>query len=234
MAVNLTLVAQPNVIQKGQMLEISVAVTDQFGISKTAPRIYMEIIDSKGIIVWPLSVIAKNTSAFSRLISTAELETNTNYTIRIAINTKMIRQAYAFFKTGRTPIPGLIAPISLLPTILPRILDPTLLKKLIPKTLKKKDIAKKIYLVYTTELDQRVCPICLNFAGRTFAIDDPNIIKIGPPELGGETHYNCRCVYTPENVLIAAVVKAKAIRANVMKVILAVKKHKQKKVLQRV
>ena len=87
--VNLTLVTQPAIIQKGQMLEVSVAITSPLGMSVTVPRVYMEILDSKGVVVWPLSVIAKNTSGFTRLISTAELETNTRYTVRTALNPKL-------------------------------------------------------------------------------------------------------------------------------------------------
>ena len=101
---------------------------------------------------------------------------------------------------------------------------------LLPLTLVPETPDKPIYLVYTTELDQRVCPICINFEGRTFKPDDPDIIRIGPPELGGRTHYNCRCVYTPENVLNAALLKAKTLRASILAVV-AVRKHKQKRKL---
>lgn len=214
--VNLTLVTQPAVIQKGQMLEVSVAITSPLGLSVTVPRVYMEILDSKGVVVWPLSVIAKNTSGFTRLISTAELETNTRYTVRTALNPKLVKQAFSFFKTTKSIIPGLLLPLTLLsPTLFPQTL--------IPETPE-----KPIYLVYTTELDQRVCPICINFEGRTFAPDDPDLIRIGPPELGGKTHYGCRCVYTPENVLNAALLKAKTLRASILAVV-AVRKFKQKR-----
>lgn len=214
--VNLTLVTQPEIIQKGQMLSVSVAITNPMGLSVTVPKVYMEILDSKGIVVWPLSVIAKNTSGFTRLISTAELETNTRYTVRTALNPKLVKQSYSFFKTTKSIIPGLLVPLTLLsPTLFPQTL--------IPET-----PDKPIYLVYTTELDQRVCPICKNFEGRTFSPDDPDLIRIGPPELGGKTHYGCRCVYTPENVLNAALLKAKTMRAKILTVV-AVTKYKKKR-----
>ena len=51
------------------------------------------------------------------------------------------------------------------------------------------------YLIYRTELDQRVCNICLGFEGRRFLYGDTDIIRIGPPEYGGQTHQGCRCHY---------------------------------------
>ena len=52
-----------------------------------------------------------------------------------------------------------------------------------------------LFLVYETEKDTRVCPICLPHQGKGFLPDDPDLIKIGPPQLGGDTHYGCRCHY---------------------------------------
>lgn len=199
------------------MLEVSVAITSPTGLSVTVPKVYMEIVDSKGIVVWPLSVIAKNTSGFTRLISTAELETNTRYTVRTAINPKLVKQSFSFFKTTKSIFPGLLIPLTLL--------SPSL----VPLTLVPETPEKPMWLVYTTELDQRVCPICVNFEGRTFAPNDPDLIRIGPPELGGRTHYRCRCVYTPENVLNAALLKAKTMRASILAVV-AVTKYKKKRI----
>ena len=212
---NLTLVTQPEVIQKGQMLEVSVAITSPRGLSVTVPRVYLEMLDSKGRVVWPLSVIAKDTSGFTRLISTAELQTNTRYTIRASLNNKLIRHSSAFFKTAKSIIPGLLLPLTLLSP------------ELLPKTLIPENPEKEIWYVYTTELDQRVCPICLNFSGRTFGPND-ELIPIGPPEHGGKTHWRCRCVYAPQNVLNAALLKAKTMRASALAVI-AVTKHKEKR-----
>lgn len=213
---NLTIVTQPEIIQKGQMLEVSIAITSPSGLSVKVPRVYIEIIDSKGRVVWPLSIIAKDTSGFTRLISTAELETNTRYTIRASLNNKLISHSSVFFKTAKSIIPGLLLPLTLL--------SPAL----IPNTLIPENPKKEIWYVYTTELDQRVCPICLNFAGRTFGPND-DLIPIGPPEFGGKTHWKCRCVYAPQNVLNAALLKAQTMRASVLAVV-AVKKLKQKRI----
>lgn len=212
---NLTIVTQPEIIQKGQMLEVSVAITSPTGLSVRVPRVYLEILDSKGRAVWPLSVIAKDTSGFTRLISTAELETNTRYTIRVSLNNKLIRNSSAFFKTAKSIIPGLLLPLTLL--------SPSL----IPNTLIPENPEKGVWYVYTTELDQRVCPICLNFSGRTFGPND-ELIPIGPPEFGGKTHWGCRCGYEVQNVLNAALLKAKTLRASILAVV-AVRKHKQKR-----
>ena len=195
------------------MLEVSVAITTPTGLSVAVPKVYLEMVDSKGRIVWPLSVIAKDTAGFTRLISTAELETNTRYTVRASLNNKLIRHSSAIFKTTKSIIPGLIRSLTLLSPIL------------IPNTLVPENPSKDIWYVYTTELDQRVCPICLNYSGRTFGPND-DLIPIGPPEFGGKTHWKCRCVYTPQNVLNAALLKAKTMRASALAV-MAVTKHKR-------
>ncbi len=57
------------------------------------------------------------------------------------------------------------------------------------------DSAKIAFLAYKTERDSRVCPICRPHEGKVFRPDDSAIIKIGPPEFGGDTHYGCRCHY---------------------------------------
>jgi hypothetical protein len=53
-------------------------------------------------------------------------------------------------------------------------------------------------LMWVSERDGRVCPICLNLDGRTFNADDPDIPTPGPPEHGGTSHWGCRCRVLPE------------------------------------
>lgn len=199
--VNITVVTQPTVIQKGQLLEVSVALTTTGGASVAAARVYMEIVDSRGRVVWPLSVLAKDTSGFSRLISTSELKTNTRYMIRVSHNNKLIRMGYTFFKTAKN-----IFPFALIPGAISTL-------ALIPKSAQKASA-----YVWETEQDSHVCPICLNLAGRVWKADDPNIPRVGPAEFGGDTHWGCRCNLAIIGILNAALQKAKRMRAAALSV----------------
>jgi len=212
---NVTVVATPQVIQKGQMIELSIAITGTTGLSVVVPRVYMEIVDSRGRVVWPMSVLAKDTSGFTRLISTAELKPNTRYTIRAAINNKLIRMGFAVFKTAKGIFPALLLPgLSAL--------------ALIPKSA---EAHKSDYLMWETEHDARVCPICLNLSGRTWKASDPDIPRVGPPEFGGASHWGCRCNLLVVGVLNAALQQVRRMHAAVAAVA-AVQKYKKQMELQ--
>lgn len=51
--------------------------------------------------------------------------------------------------------------------------------------------------VWVSERDGRVCPQCTNLDGRTFDGNDPDMPTPGPEELGGSTHWGCRCRTLP-------------------------------------
>ena len=89
---------------------------------------------------------------------------------------------------------------------------------------------KKIFLTYQTEKDHRVCPICLPNQGLVFPIDYPDIIKIGPPELGGDTHYGCRCHYDMDVAVNPALAKIQRM-LNAVRAVAAVKKHLRQEAL---
>jgi len=200
------------------MIQVSAVVTDKFGSPVVVPTMYMEILDSTGKEYWPLSPIARNVSSFAKLISTNELKHNTRYIVRVGINRKLSPQGYEFFKTKNRKIIPAFIPLVFAPLIIALGLD------LIPKEAK-----RPIFLTYKTELDARVCPICEPNEGLVFAVDDPKLIRIGPPELGGETHYGCRCHYDMEVALNAALAKVQRI-INVGRaamVVQAVQKHKR-------
>ena len=215
----ITVHTAPDIISAGQMIQISAVVTDRFGSPVVVPTMYMEILDSTGREYWKLSPIARNVSSFAKLISTNELKHNTRYTVRVSTNRKLSPQGYDFFKTKKRKI---------LPAFIPLLFAPLVLIPLIPKEAK-----KPIFLTYKTELDARVCVICRPNEGLVFAVDDPNIIKIGPPDLGGETHYGCRCHYDMSVAINAAVVKVqRQLRAaRIVMAISAIQNHKQKMVI---
>jgi hypothetical protein len=52
-------------------------------------------------------------------------------------------------------------------------------------------------LIWVSERDNRVCPICQNLDGRTFDGNDYEIPLPGPEEHGGSTHWGCRCRLLP-------------------------------------
>lgn len=184
---NIIVDIQPNEIDVGQMLQVSTIFVDQFGRPQTQAQIYMQIVDSTGRVVWDLSVIERDTAGFAKMISTRELEPNTRYTIRISPNSNLSPQGFGFFKTTKSKIPLVLLPLLFSPIVIT------------PKTKEQRKIP--IYLQYRTELDSRVCDKCRPHEGKRFRPGDPNIIRIGPPELGGETHFKCRCHYDIKLVL---------------------------------
>jgi len=198
------------------MIQISAAVTDKFGSPVVVPTMYLEILDSTGKPYWRLSPIVRDASTFAKLISTNEMKHNTRYIVRVGINRKLSPHGYDFFKTRNR---------KLVPLFIPLVFTPFVITPLIPK-----EARKPLFLTYKTELDARVCPICKPNEGLVFPIDSPDVIRIGPPDLGGETHYNCRCHYDISVAVNAALAQIqrqlRAVRP--IMAILAVQKHLQK------
>jgi len=217
----ITVVIAPEIVNAGQMIQIAAAVTDKFGTPVVVPTLYMEIIDSKGRVYWRLSPIERNVSAFAKLIATNELRSNTRYQIRISTNRKLSPMGYAFFKTSKKNLPLGIIPALMVPGILvPR-------NTLIPEAAK-----RPIMITYKTELDAKVCVICRPFEGLVFEVNDPNLIRIGPPEFSGQTHWGCRCHYDIQYAVNAAVAKiTRMLRSvKVVAAVIEVQKHKRKMV----
>ena len=189
-----TVSVNPAKIIQGQMIQINAQIQDVLsGQPIKYTRIYMQILDEKGIEVWPLSTIAINDDHINKLISTTELEPG-KYTVRISPSRKlhpMGARSFEIEKTSRGIIVPLIPLILLAPAT---VITTEKIKRefLEPDTVDSEKIA---FLVYKTERDSRVCPICRPHEGKVFRPDDSAIIKIGPPEFGGDTHYGCRCHY---------------------------------------
>jgi len=79
----INVIASPTKVSRGQMISISVNIVEKTSLQPMAfDVIYMEILDDKGVPVWPLSTIEKNSATLSKLISTAEMKRG-KYTIRI-------------------------------------------------------------------------------------------------------------------------------------------------------
>ena len=183
--------ASPTKISRGQMISISVSVVERTTLEPMAfDKLYMEIIDSKGVPVWPLSTIEENSSTVSKLISTAEMKKGT-YTVRITPSKHRRPIGAANFEIEDTDM----TLIPLIPLALLALPSSTKREKIERDFVEPPQPPKIAWLIYRTEKDSRVCPICRPHEGKVFRPDDPKLIRIGPPELGGDTHYRCRCGY---------------------------------------
>jgi hypothetical protein len=193
----LKVITTPKKIIKGQMLAVQAYVYDaDTGLPLIYKKLYMQIIDPKGIEVWPLSTIAENTSQLNKLISTNQLDKGL-YQLRVSISKKLSPMSYSFFEIEKKPI-GL-GFLPLIPAILLGRPTDTKQEKIDSNILQPTEkLVKIIRLFYQTEIDARVCPICIGHREVSFARggwdpEDPNIPVIGPEEFGGDTHWGCRC-----------------------------------------
>jgi len=189
----------PDKIVKGQMMAVQAYIFDPTtGLPIIYNRIYMQIIDKKGVEVWPLSTIAENTDRMNKLISTAQLEDGM-YQLRVSTSKQLSPMAYSFFEVEKKPIGLEFLP--LIPAILLGYKTDKKSEKVDSPILEPEPtLVKIVRMFYQTEIDGRVCPICIAHREVSFAKGgwDPfyvNIPVIGPEELGGNTHWGCRCHY---------------------------------------
>lgn len=187
----INVIASPTKISRGQMISISVNIVERTSLQPMPfDVIYMEILDSKGVPVWPLSTIEKNSATLSKLISTAELEKG-KYTVRITPSKYRTPIGVAEFEIEDTDM----TLIPLIPLTLLSIPSSNSQEKVEREFVEPIQTPKIAWLIYRTEPDGRVCEICRPHKNKVFRPDDPKLIRIGPPELGGDTHYRCRCGY---------------------------------------
>lgn len=189
----------PDKIVRGQMMAIQAYIFDpETGLPIIYNRIYMQIIDKKGVEVWPLSTIAENTDRLNKLISTSQLEDGM-YQLRVSISKKLSPMAYSFFEVEKKPIGLEFLP--LIPAVLLGYKTDRKSSKVDSPILEPEPtLVKIVRMFYQTEIDGRVCPICISHREVSFAKGgwdphDVNIPVIGPEELGGDTHWGCRCHY---------------------------------------
>ena len=195
-------VITPNELLRGQMLSVQAYIYDRNnGAALQFKKIYMQIIDSKGVEIWPVTTVAEGTERIDKLISTSQMKPG-KYTIRVSPSKKMSPHGYGFFDIKRSLLP-LIA-IPLIPAVLLAVTSSTKQEK-VESTFLEPKLPKIAWLLYQTEKDGKVCPICRPNEGLVFRPDDPDLIRIGPEEFGGGTHWGCRCHYdfwTPEMEMI--------------------------------
>ena len=181
----------PPKVVEGQMLSIQAAIYDD--ITKQPmkfDKFYMQIIDNDGLEVWPLSTMQKNSARMDKLISTSELKPG-KYLVRISPSKNLSPMGAAeFVIEAKTNAIVPLIPLALLAIPSSSVADKVENEIAVPF------IPPKIaWMIYQTEKDSKVCPICLPHQGKKFHPNDPELIVIGPEELGGQTHYRCRCHY---------------------------------------
>jgi len=187
----INVIASPTKVSRGQMISISVRVVDwTTGQPMPFDKLYMEILNDKGVAVWPLSVIEENSSTISKLISTAEMDIG-KHTVRITPSVYRRPIGVAEFEIEDKNI----LMIPLIPLALLALPSATKKEKIEKEFVEPPEPPLIAWLIYRTERDSRVCEICRPHEGKVFRPDDPQLIRIGPPELGGDTHYRCRCGY---------------------------------------
>lgn len=188
----------PSKIIEGQMLSVHATIIDEYtNRPMLFDKFYMQIIDSQGLEVWPLSTIQKNSSKFDKLISTSELKAG-KYLIRVSPsrNLRPIGAAQFVIEKSDNPL------VPLIPLVLLAVPYSKLTKKVESDILEPVEPPSKIaILIYKTEMDSRVCIICRGHRANhspglppsqyyPFSPEQP---VIGPEQLGGDTHFKCRC-----------------------------------------
>jgi len=181
----------PNKVVEGQMLSIQASIYDD--ISKKPmkfDKFYMQILDDKGLEVWPLSTIQKNSARMDKLISTSELKPG-KYLVRVSPSRNLSPIGAAQFEIEAKTF----SIVPLIPLALLAIPRSSVADKVEHEIVEPKFPPKIAWMIYQTEKDGRVCKICRPHQGKRFRPFDPELIVIGPEELGGATHYRCRCHY---------------------------------------
>ena len=175
----------PQKVTRGQMIAIQAQIFDQFTNSPMPfEHIYMQIVDDKGVEVWPVSTMEINSFTMNKLISTSEMDPG-KYLVRVSFSKKFSPIGVAGFEIER----GL--PLAVIPLIPPLILATTSSsrREKIEKEFVGPDTPPQItWLVFQTEKDARVCHLCRPNQGKVFRPDDPQLIRI-------PIHPNCRCHY---------------------------------------
>jgi len=187
----------PPKIIEGQMVAIHAVIIDEYtNRPMLFDKFYMQIIDSQGLEVWPLSTIQKNSSSFDKLISTSELKAG-KYLVRVSPSRNLRPIGAAQFEIEKSDNPL----VPLIPLILLATPRSKVVKKVEKEFIEPKEPPKIAILIYKTEMDSRVCPICRAHKANhspglptsqyyPFSPEQP---VIGPKELGGDSHYRCRC-----------------------------------------
>lgn len=172
----------PQTIQKGQPLIISARFYDRDTNLKVKVRhIYLNIISMKdGHTIWPAEIVRKNDWKMDIEIGSNNMKEGHTYLVRVSNNRNLSPEGSTQF----TVIKPTGTPIILFPLItMPRPDDNA------PKPL----ILKKIF---RTQMDSRVCPICLEAqAGHSRGLNPSEYIPDDPDIPVIPLHINCRCTF---------------------------------------
>src|SRR5260370_26245042 len=85
----INVIVAPLKVSKGQMISITANIFDKDTLEPmNFDKIYMQIIDEKGIEIWPLSLMEEESAFFSKLISTSEMDPG-RYLVRVSPSKKL-------------------------------------------------------------------------------------------------------------------------------------------------
>lgn len=167
------------------MISIQASISDMYTLEPMAfEKIYVEILNEKGVPVWPLTLVENDSATISKLISTADMEPGQKYTVRVTPSTSMSPMGQAEFEISKEGIsPALLIPgLALIPEIL--LQHPKPEDEINPPP----GPITISWLIYVTQRDSKVCKFCSPHDGERFRPDDPEMVKI-------PLHPNCRCHY---------------------------------------
>jgi len=164
----------PQSINKNQPLTISARLYDRdTNQPYTVRKIYLNIISLKdGHTIWPIEVVRVNDYKFDILIGTDNMKEGHEYLVRVSNNRNLSPMGATTFSV----IKDSQVPILLFPIPLP-VREPT-------DDLVRRQIDK---LIFRTQMDHRVCPLCEPYANDEFSPNDEI------PHL--PIHFSCRCSY---------------------------------------
>jgi len=172
----------PQAINKRQPLTISARLYDR-DTNQPLPvrKIFLNIISMKdGHTIWPNEVVRVNDWKFDILIGTDNMKEGHTYLVRVSNNrnlSPMGATEFEVIKDNQTPL--LLFPIPL------PVREPT-------DDLVRRQIEK---LKFVTQMDARVCPLCLENSLEHSPGLQPGEYDPNEPIPRIPVHFNCRCTY---------------------------------------
>jgi len=172
----------PQTIQKGQPLIISARFYDRdTNLKQRVSKIYLNIISLKdGHTIWPVEVVRKNDWKMDIEIGSHNMKVGHTYLIRVSNNRNLSPEGstqFTVIKSSGTPI--ILFPLIPMPNPDDNAPKPLILKK-----------------IFRTQMDSRVCPICLEAqAGHSRGLNPSEYIPDDPDIPVIPLHINCRCTF---------------------------------------
>ncbi len=187
----------PDVQKRGKNVQVQTSFLDEFGRLLTVDAIFLRVLDESGIEVYPPQKIASNQAGFAILIGTRDFKPGI-YRVQVS-NSEQFTPHQSRELTVQEPddvVAGVVVPVVDVKT-LQRTRSPDRRTKagfvpIVPilPSIPLGDFAFGGEVIFNTEEDDRVCPICESHEGEIYELPDDEDIM---PEI--PLHPNCRCWY---------------------------------------